>query len=213
MAVVSFHDASFAYGGRTVIDGLSLDVDEGECLCIVGENGAGKSTLMKGMLGLITPSGGSVKTTSGAGYLPQGDGGWKRFPASVSEVVISGCLARHGFFSPFYSKADKSEAEEHMERLGVASLRDRPFLSLSLGQERRVLLARALCAARTLLALDEPTAGLDQDAARTFYEIARRANRSGMAVVLVSHDPDAAAILSARVLNMGDAKTPRDKNA
>ena len=183
---------TLSYDNHTVLRNLSFTVEKGECLCIAGENGTGKSTLIKALLGLKAPTAGKITYSEGLtakqiGYLPQKNDAQKDFPASVKEVVLSGRLNRHGFFS-FYSMDDRAIAEHQLLRLGIGHLKNRSFSELSGGQQQRVLLARALCAASEMLLLDEPVAGLDPVATAEFYAILEGLQREGMTIIMVSHD-------------------------
>lgn len=183
----------FGYENYDVVKDVSLEICQGDYLCIVGENGSGKSTLMKGLLGLLKPTGGSLMVSddlkrSGIGYLPQQTPAQKDFPATVQEVVISGCLGKRGN-RPFYSKKERKTAEMNMERLGIMDLRKSCYRDLSGGQKQRTLIARALCATDRLLILDEPITGLDPSAIQDFYRVIRHLNREEqVAVLMVSHD-------------------------
>ena len=206
MILLTCEKVSLGYGSRVVVKDLSFTVSAGDYLCVVGENGAGKSTLLKTLLGLQKPLGGKISLNVAAGevgYLPQQTQIQKDFPASVEEIVLSGCLARKKFL-PFYSAEDKSIAAQNMERLGVTSLAHRCFRELSGGQQQRVLLARALCAAKKILLLDEPIAGLDPEAAADMYKIISELNRSGMTIIMISHDVDEAIKHATHVLHLGD---------
>lgn len=166
MALIKCENISIAYEGQTVVHDLSFQVSEDDYLCIVGENGSGKSTLVKSILGLKNPVKGKIILGDGLsqneiGYLPQQTDVQKDFPASVYEVVLSGRLNGRGM-RPFYTAADKRSARENMELLGIRELERQCFRDLSGGQKQRVLLARALCATRKLLLLDEPVTGLDR---------------------------------------------------
>ena len=193
MALLTCKNLSFAYENQLVIDNLSFEVKAGDYLCIVGENGTGKTTLMKGLLGLKKPMKGEIQTGEGLradqiGYLPQQTVAQRDFPASVLEVVLSGCLNSKGF-SPFYSRADKNKASDHMKLLGIWDKRKECYRDLSGGYKQRVLLARALCATSKVLLLDEPTTGLDPVAIFDFYEIVERLNKKhGITVIMISHD-------------------------
>ena len=128
----------FGYENYDVVKDVSLEICQGDYLCIVGENGSGKSTLMKGLLGLLKPTGGSLMVSddlkrSGIGYLPQQTPAQKDFPATVQEVVISGCLGKRGN-RPFYSKKERETAAVNMERLGITDLRKSCYRDLSGGQ-------------------------------------------------------------------------------
>lgn len=183
----------FGYGNQDAVVDVNMEVNSGDYLCIVGENGSGKSTLMKGFLGLLKPSGGTLSVSenlkaTGIGYLPQQTVAQKDFPATVYEVVLSGCLSRRGRL-PFYSRAEKDVAAINMERLGITPLRNHCYRELSGGQQQRVLIARALCATKELLILDEPITGLDPSAIQEFYAMIRKLNREDeVAILMVSHD-------------------------
>ncbi|MDR2501622.1 MAG: metal ABC transporter ATP-binding protein [Oscillospiraceae bacterium] len=205
--LITCQDASFAYEGSIAVCGLSFTVNSGDYLCVVGENGSGKSTLIKGLLRLKTPQSGSVLTGDGLlaseiGYLPQQTAAQKDFPASAYEVVLSGRLASRGIL-PFYSRRDKAIADENIKRLGLDSLRNRCYRELSGGQQQRVLLARALCATKKLLLLDEPVAGLDPRVTQELYRLIERINRdTGLTVIMVSHDIQSAVKYASHILHL-----------
>ncbi len=207
MALIACRDASFSYEGNIAVSGLNFTVESGDYLCIVGENGSGKSTLMKGLLRLKSPRDGTVSMGDGLkpneiGYLPQQTAAQRDFPASAYEVVLSGRLGARGL-RPFYSKADKAVVEENIERLGVGELRNRCYRELSGGQQQRVLLARALCATKKLLLLDEPVAGLDPLVTQELYKLIESINReTGLTVVMVSHDVRSAVKYASHILHL-----------
>jgi len=208
MALVSVSDACLGYEGKAVVQGIHFSIQAGDFLCIVGENGSGKSTLMKTMLGLISPLEGRVLFADGLkqneiGYLPQQTQVQKDFPASVREIVLSGCLNRCGM-RPFYSKREKQMAARNMERLGISGLSGRCYRELSGGQQQRVLLARALCATQKMLLLDEPAAGLDPKATEDMYRIIDELNRrDGITIIMISHDIAAAMTYASHILHLG----------
>ena len=183
----------FGYENYDVVKDVSMEIMPGDYLCIVGVNGSGKSTLMKGLLGLLKPTGGTITVIdelkkSGIGYLPQQTPAQKDFPATVEEVVISGCLGKRGN-RPFYTQAEKRIAAVNMEKLGVSGLAKSCYRDLSGGQKQRTLIARALCATDKLLILDEPITGLDPSTTQDFYHVIRSLNRrEHVAVLMVSHD-------------------------
>lgn len=196
MSLISVNNISLSYENMTVIENLSFCVNSGDYLCIVGENGSGKSTLVKALLSLKKPVSGSIEFGDGLkqkeiGYLSQQTGAQRDFPASVREVVISGCLNSRGIL-PFYSRREAKQANDNMERLGISELANRSYRDLSGGQQQRVLLARALCATKKLLLLDEPITGLDPMAAAELYELIYKINKSGITVIMVTHDINAA---------------------
>lgn len=183
---------SFSYENQVVVSDLSFTVEEGDYLCIIGENGTGKSTLMKGMLGLKKPSTGKIVLgeeirPSEIGYVPQQTPAQKDFPASVWEVVLSGCLSSRGIW-PGFGVKEKRLAMEKLELLGIAHLKEKSFRELSGGQKQRVLLARSLCAAKKLILLDEPTTGLDPVATEEFYHLLLNLNKKyQITVIMISH--------------------------
>ena len=208
MALITCRGLAFAYGAETVLSGVDFAVEAGDYLCIVGENGSGKSTLVKGLLGLKEPSAGSITLGDGLqrreiGYLPQQTALQRDFPASVFEVVLSGRLNSLGRRC-FYSKADRAEAARNLERMGMSEFANRCYQDLSGGQQQRVLLARALCATKKLLLLDEPVAGLDPVATAEMYNLLKLINLcDGVTVVMVSHDVSAALRYATRILHLG----------
>ena len=207
MSLIRCQDTAYAYDGIQAVGGLNFTVEQGDYLCIVGENGAGKSTLIKGLLHLKKPSSGSYEMAEGLvaseiGYLPQQTVVQKDFPASVYEVVLSGCLNNLGW-RPFYGKAERKMAQANMERLGITHLAQRCYRDLSGGQQQRALLARALCATKKILLLDEPAAGLDPVVTAELYEIIENINREmGITVIMVSHDIQASVRYAKHILHL-----------
>ena len=212
MALITCKDLTLGYESIPVARHLSFTVEEGDYLCILGENGSGKSTLMKTLLGLQAPLAGSVTYGGGLrqnqiGYLPQQTPLQRDFPASVQEVVLSGCLGRCGW-RPFFSREEKALAARNMERLGITGLARRCYRELSGGQQQRVLLARALCATQKLLLLDEPAAGLDPKVTAGLYDLIAGLNRKdGITILMISHDMAAAARYASRILHLGEGQT------
>lgn len=204
--LIECKNLSAGYEGQTVIKDLSFKVEEGDYLCIVGENGSGKSTLMKVILGLKSPFGGEIVFGGGLkqnqiGYLPQQTAAQKDFPATVKEVVLSGCLGKMGL-TPFYSKADKEKAAHNMEILGITHLAKKSYRDLSGGQQQRVLLARALCATEKLLLLDEPVSGLDPMVTAEMYEIIAGLNKNQrVTIIMISHDLQGALKYGSKILH------------
>lgn len=190
---ITCEHVDFGYENHDAVVDLNLEICPGDYLCVVGENGSGKSTLIKGILGLLKPTGGVLQVSEelrrgGIGYLPQQTAAQKDFPATVYEVVLSGTLSRRGN-RPFYSRTEKELALSAMERLGITALKSQCYRELSGGQQQRVLIARALCATDRLLILDEPITGLDPSAIQEFYQLIRRLNREEqITIVMVSHD-------------------------
>ncbi len=207
MALLTVKDLSFGYDSHAIISGLNFSVSDGDYLCIVGENGSGKSTLMKTLLRLREPISGQIIPGDGLkpneiGYLPQQTVVQKDFPASVREIVLSGCQGRCGL-RPFYNREEKRLAEENMKRMGIENLASHCYRELSGGQQQRVLLARALCATRKILLLDEPVSGLDPRVTAEMYSLIRSLNREGITIIMISHDISAAIRYASHILHIG----------
>ncbi len=208
MALITVSGASLGYEGKAIVTDLNFEVNQGDYLCIVGENGSGKSTLMKTLLGQKNVVAGKIEFGDGLkqkeiGYLPQQTEVQKDFPASVKEIVFSGCLNGCGL-RPFYSKEQKKHALDIMERLGITDLAKSCYRELSGGQQQRVLLARALCASKKLLVLDEPVAGLDPVVTKNLYKLITDINKEGITVIMVSHDIHAAIEFASHILHIGN---------
>ena len=208
MGLLSCHNVSFTYDGKTVLSNINFEINPGDYLCILGENGAGKSTLIKGFLNLKKVATGRILTGDGLktneiGYLPQQTQVQKDFPASVNEIVISGRLNNCGM-RPFYSKEDKKIANSNMEKLGIYGLRKSCYRELSGGQQQRVLLARALCATKKLLLLDEPITGLDPVMSVELYKLIKTLNEQDrITIIMVSHDVKGAVDYASHILHLG----------
>lgn len=208
MAQITCENVSFEYDGRTISNALSFEINSGDYLCIVGENGSGKSTLIKGLLRLKSPASGRIEYGDGLkpaeiGYLPQQTGSQKDFPASVYEVVLSGKLNSLGM-RPFFTKKMKDEALENLRLMGIENLKNRCYQELSGGQQQRVLLARALCATKKVLLLDEPVAGLDPKVTDDMYTLIDHINKKmGITIIMVSHDMASSVKYASHILHLG----------
>ena len=209
MAQLTCQNLCVGYDGKSVLQDLNFEVFAGDYLCIVGENGSGKSTLIKTILGLQMPISGRILTGDGLrkneiGYLPQQTVVQKDFPASVREIVLSGCQGRCGSRS-FYNKEEKQLAEAAMDKMQITQLAKRCYRELSGGQQQRVLLARALCATQKMLLLDEPVSGLDPKVTAELYALIEKLNREdGITVIMISHDMAAAVKFASHILHIGD---------
>jgi len=222
--LITCQNVSLGYEGQAIVRNLAFAIEHGDYLWIVGENGSGKTTLIKGILRLLNPLEGQIifcnELRQGRiGYLSQQMALKKDFPAGVYEIVLSGNLGGMGL-RPFYSIKEKLLAGEAMKQLGIEELKGKCFRELSGGQQRRVLLARALCAALTeprsadaghkavetscrLLVLDEPAASLDPLVTAEVYELLKKLNsQMGITIIMVSHDTLAAAKYSNRILHL-----------
>lgn len=207
MALISCRNVCLSYENISVVENLNFQVNQGDYLCIVGENGSGKSTLIKSILGLKETTSGHLHmgdglTSKEIGYLPQQTTAQKDFPASVYEVVLSGCItSKNGRI--FFSSKEKSLAVENMKKLDILELKNKCYRELSGGQQQRVLLARALCASKKMLLLDEPVTGLDPLVTVEMYELIKRINSElGITIIMVSHDLHAATVNASHILHL-----------
>lgn len=208
MALLTIRNLALGYESQTIVKGLNFTVNAGDYLCIVGENGSGKTTLMKTLIHLQKPLGGEIITGNGLmkneiGYLPQQTTIQKDFPASVREIVLSGCQGRCGL-RPFYKKEEKELAKKNMERMGILPLANHCYRDLSGGQQQRVLLARALCATKKILLLDEPVSGLDPKVTMEMYRLIADLNKEGITIIMISHDIAASVLYASHILHIGD---------
>lgn len=208
MPLLECKNLCLGYNKNVLVESLNFCVDAGDYLCIVGENGSGKTTLMRAILGLQRPLDGSITFGDGLkknqiGYLPQQTLVQRDFPASVYEIVISGCQSSAGM-RPFYNKEEKQRAFKNMRRLGILNLAKKCYRELSGGQQQRVLLARALCATQKMLLLDEPITGLDPNAAEEMYRLVQDLNKNdGISIIMISHDLRAALNDASHILHIG----------
>lgn len=207
MALLSCRELCLGYDGKEILHDLNFEVNAGDYLCIVGENGSGKSTLMRTILGLLPALSGTIALGDGLkqseiGYLPQQTMVQRDFPASVWEIVLSGCQSRNPL-KPFYSREEKALAERNMERMGIQGFAKRCYRELSGGQQQRVLLARALCATRKCLLLDEPVSGLDPKVTEQMYQLIEKLHKDGITILMISHDINAALQYADHILHIG----------
>jgi len=198
--VVKLQDVWARYDGENVLEGINLSIGQDDFLGIIGPNGGGKTTLLKVILGLVTPTHGTVsvlgklprRSRTSIGYVPQVTVFDRDFPINVWHVVLMGRYGSTGLVKR-YGKADKEAAQKALETVGISSLKHRQIGKLSGGEQQRVLIARALVAQPKLLLLDEPTASVDPTMQTEFYELLERL-KTEMAIVMVSHDISAVSI-------------------
>ncbi len=198
MDLIQIKNLSFSYPTKKdTLKHINLKVKQGSFTCIVGENGSGKSTLLKCILGLNKGYTGEIIKESHIGYLPQKSEIQSNFPATIEEVVLSGTISNN-VRSIFYKKEDKERAKQVMQTLVIYDIRKKCFADLSGGQQQRVLIARALCATKDIIVLDEPTNGLDPSIAKQIYELLNKLkSEENITILMVSHDIE-------RALNYAD---------
>ena len=211
-AVLDLRGAAFGYGRRPVLRGVDLTVDRGEVLAVRGPNGAGKSTLVRGLLGLSEVLAGEVslfgeprgqfRDWQRVGYVPQRSTVVGSVPVTVRELVSSGRLGRVGPWRRF-REVDRCAVDCALEGVGLAGFDRRPVTELSGGQQRRVLVARALAGDPELLVLDEPTAGVDADNQRVLAATLSGLAATGITVVVVVHETGPLAPVITRTVTVG----------
>lgn len=199
--LIELKDVSFQYEYTQVLKNISLRVDEGDFLALIGQNGSGKSTLLKLILGLLKPMSGDIKLfgepanqfkhREWIGYVSQKSNAFNSgFPATVEEVVKSGLSQKVGLFMR-YPKDTDILVKSALKDVGMEQFMKRNIGQLSGGQQQRVFIARALIADPKLLILDEPTVGIDRENVQAFYDMLAHLNEHHkMTMILVTHDVD-----------------------
>ncbi|WP_076608708.1 metal ABC transporter ATP-binding protein [Natronorubrum thiooxidans] len=197
--VIDIDDVTFAYGEKTAVENISMSVEQGDFLGLIGPNGSGKTTLLHLMLGLQRPDSGSIELFGEPaeafedgeriGYVAQRStdrGG--TMPITVREAVTMGRFAHVGHSR--LSENDYEIVDEAIETVDIADLADRQINQLSGGQRQRAFIARALASEADLLALDEPTVGVDAESRDQFYGLLDDLNTQGISIILIEHDID-----------------------
>ncbi len=208
-ATLVARDLGFGYGSRRVGSGVTLDLNAGEVLCLLGPNGSGKTTLFKTLLGLLPPQEGTVlidgrdvrMLTRDAiarqiSYVPQAHSAF--FPYTVREVVLMGRTAHLGLFSA-PSVRDHAAAFAAIQRVGIAHLADAIYTQISGGERQLALIARALAQEARMVIMDEPTANLDFGNQVRVLERIHALAGEGIGVLLSTHDPDHVFLCADRV--------------
>jgi ABC-type cobalamin/Fe3+-siderophores transport system ATPase subunit len=209
---ISAEQVTSGYHGKAVISGISLAVESGEVLCLLGANGSGKTTLFKTILGLLRPISGRVcvdgediahwsrqRLAKTLGYVPQAH--TPPFAYSVRDVVL---MARSVHSGPFASpgKHDIAIAEEALDRLSILRLAHERYTELSGGERQMVLIARALAQQARVLVLDEPASNLDFGNQMRVLRHVKELAASGLGLLMTTHFPDFAFLCASRVALM-----------
>jgi ABC-type Mn2+/Zn2+ transport system ATPase subunit len=187
-ALIELSSVSAGYGRSTVLHDVDLAIDSTEFTGIVGPSGAGKTTLLRVLLGLITPSSGSITTAPNlrVAYVPQLETVDWKFPVTVFECVLM-ARTEHRLW-PWPSADERASVARVLDRLGIGDLADRHIRELSGGQQQRMFLARALLREPQVLLLDEPTSGVDINTRHDVLHLLGDLHDDGMAIVLTTHD-------------------------
>ena len=193
-SIVQIQNVWFAYNGKTVLQDVSLNIQRGDFIAMIGPNGGGKTTLLKLMLGLLKPDQGSIKVLGGStakashhiGYVPQDVHINRSFPITAINVVLMGKLRPDRRWT-LSSTQDRREALEALERMEIADFANSKIDALSGGQRQRVFIARALVTQPQILLLDEPTASIDARGQAEFYRLLETLNKD-ITILVVSHD-------------------------
>ena len=198
--IVDIENLTIDYSGIKALDNISFGIDEGDFLGIIGPNGAGKSTLFKCMLGLQTQYDGTIKVFGNdirdskkyllqIGYVPQKPVVDRNFPATIREVL-----------SMSQNSSDPKKVEEALQKVWMHELADRRIGDLSVGQQQRVFIAKALVNSPKILVLDEPVTGIDQYNQDLFFQILGELNKKEkISIIWSSHDLDAVERLANKV--------------
>ncbi|MFC7489105.1 MULTISPECIES: metal ABC transporter ATP-binding protein [unclassified Knoellia] len=195
--LISLRSASFGYADRTVVDGVTLSQGAGEVIALLGPNGSGKTTFVKGLLGLSEHLGGEVllfgtplarfHEKPRIGYVPQRHSLSASVRATVREIVETGRLPLRPWWRPA-NATDSSVVDQALDAVGLRDREREDVAALSGGQQRRVLIARALVAQPDVLVMDEPTAGVDIANQRILAEVLSTLAARGTSMLIVTHE-------------------------
>jgi len=224
--VIELDRATFGYGDQPVLTGASLTVLPGEVVAVLGPNGSGKSTLVRGLLGLNEQLGGTVRLFgtdrerfddhARLGYVPQRHTLSASVRATVGEVVAVGRLPRRRWWRPVvHTSTDAGVVGRVLEVVGLADRSDADVSTLSGGQHRRVLIARALASEPDVLVMDEPTAGIDAANQEVLAQVLARLAHGGTTMLIVTHELEALADVVTRIVAVANGRitfdgTPRE---
>jgi zinc transport system ATP-binding protein len=219
--ILELDRATFGYADQPVLTAATLRVSPGEVVAVLGPNGSGKSTLVRGVLGLNDQLGGTVRLfgtpredfTDMAllGYVPQRHTLSASVRATVEEVVAVGRLSHRRWWKPVVgSSEDALIVREALELVGLADRADADVSTLSGGQQRRVLIARALASQPEVLLMDEPTAGVDTANQQVLSEVLSRLAQRGTTMIIVTHELEAIAHIVTRIVLVASGRVAFD---
>ena len=217
--VLSLNGGSAGYDGRAVLRDVDFTIGNGEVVALLGANGSGKTTLVRALLGLVPLRAGHLELFGvpaarfhqrwRIGYVPQRLGGAGGVPATVREVVAAGRLPRRRPFVPM-GGADRLAVEKAIATVGLTEKSGTGMGQLSGGQQRRVLIARALSAEPDVLVMDEPTAGVDQANQEILAATLRALVDAGATLLVVAHELGPLEPLIDRVVVLRDGRVSYD---
>ncbi|WP_421362319.1 ABC transporter ATP-binding protein [Agrobacterium rosae] len=209
VVTLSLRHVSFGHGKKIVGSDLSLDIQAGEVLALLGANGAGKTTLFKTILGLIPPLSGEILLDGTPlhslsrrdqavriAYVPQAHE--TTFPFTIREIVLMGRTAHLGHFE-MPSKLDHQVADKALDEIGITALADRPYTEVSGGERQMALIARALAQQSWIIVMDEPASNLDYGNQIRLLSRIRQMASKGLSIVLSTHNPDYARLVADRI--------------
>lgn len=207
--ILDIDNVSCGYNSKTIVKNISVKVESGEVLTLLGPNGVGKTTFFKTILGFLKLHGGEIKLDGQninnwkknklakvIGYVPQAH--IPPFPFTVLDIVVMGRTAHLGMFaSP--SKKDVEISEKALDSLNITYLKDKIYTEISGGERQMVLIARALTQEPEILVMDEPTSNLDFGNQVKVLEQVNKLSKKGLAIIMTSHFPDHAFLCSTKV--------------
>lgn len=193
--LIEIESLSFAYYVDYVLEDINLEIQSGDFIGMIGPNGGGKTTLLRLILGILTPTRGSIRimgkspkqTQDLIAYVPQYADMDHQFPIKVREVVAMGLIHKYSFL-PWFAGRQWEAVNNALQKVSLLDLADKRFGDLSGGQRQRCLIARAIVSKPRIILLDEPTASVDFTVESDIFEFFRSLNQEGITIILVSHD-------------------------